>query len=360
MKVEHRNGLTYDILIRDLSRREVLKLAGVGAGTLSLGGLLAACGAGSPAASTGATTKVTDQLGWLALPQFAGYYAAQELGYYRKVGIDATLVPGGPNLSSTQITATGASQFGDENDDNALEAIGKGTPVKIFGALFQKSPYAVMSLPNAPIQTLADFQGKTIAILEATKIFMVPLMKAQGLDPGKVHWVPAAPDPSVLLSGSVQGYTGYATDQGVTLKQQNVPVIITLFHDLGLKSYANMMMARADYIDKHHDLVVGYLRATSKGYRYVNQHPDEWGQKMATKYGPPGLKADTEVAVCKAQAPLIESEKGPCWFDTARQETIIQQDYDLKVIATRLTLDQVVATKIVHDAWSGWTADDSL
>ena len=344
-----------------LSRRQVLKFAGYGVGVASLGSLLAACGGSSVAsgASSG-LTKVSDQLGYLAYSQFAGYFAAEQLGYYAQCGLDDKVLAGGQNLSSTQLVAAGTVTYGDENNDNILQAIEKGIPVKLIGALYQKSPYAVMSLPAAPIRTLADFQGKTIAILAQTEDFIKPLMVSQGLDPNKVHWVPAAPDGSALLSGAIQGYTGYSTSQGVGLQAQAPDLIITLFDEIGLHAYANVLIARNDTIANRPHEVIKYVRATSKGYRYVNQHPDEWGPIMATKYGPPGENGATETKIQKAQAPLIESALGPLWIDIDKETSIIADDYRLKVITKQLAIGDVVATDLVKAIWNGWKTDDAL
>jgi NitT/TauT family transport system substrate-binding protein len=71
-----------------------------------------AAGAGSAskaAASEGAAmTKVTLQLKWVPQAQFAGYYAAQELGYYKAAGLDVKITNGGPNIIPEQVVASRA------------------------------------------------------------------------------------------------------------------------------------------------------------------------------------------------------------------------------------------------------------
>ena len=44
--------------------------------------------------------KVTLQLKWVTQSQFAGYYAAKALGYYKAFGLDVTLKLGGPGHRS--------------------------------------------------------------------------------------------------------------------------------------------------------------------------------------------------------------------------------------------------------------------
>ena len=58
-----------------------------------VGALVAACVAAVAGTASAAPTltKVTLQLKWVPQAQFAGYYAANDLGYYKAAGLDVTL-----------------------------------------------------------------------------------------------------------------------------------------------------------------------------------------------------------------------------------------------------------------------------
>ena len=71
---------------------------------------------GSPAASEdggngGETASVRLQLQWVPQAQFAGYYAAQEQGYYAEENLDVEIVPGGPDVIPQQV---GSAEDGPE------------------------------------------------------------------------------------------------------------------------------------------------------------------------------------------------------------------------------------------------------
>jgi hypothetical protein len=97
----------------------------------------------------------------------------------------------------------------------------------------------------------------------------------------------------------------------------------------------------------------------AKGYWWSNQNPDQMGQLMANKYGT-GLKADTESAVAKAQAALIDSPKGPLWVDTDRMAQIISNGVAQGTISKSLPINQVVTTKILEAAYNGWSVTDPI
>jgi NitT/TauT family transport system substrate-binding protein len=336
---------------RQLSRSEFVKAVGAGAGAIAVGGILTDVSKGAVR-----LTRVTDQLGWLKISQFSGFFAAQEKGFYRKQGLDVTVHSGGPNVIASQVVATGRALVGDDDNTTVLQAIDKGLPVIVYGAIFQKSPYAVMSLPSKPIRTLKDFAGKTVAASPATKPQIEPLLEKAGVDPTSVTWVPAGPDPGQLASQQVDGYFGYATAQGVTLKEQGINVVTTLVNDLGFQSYANVLITKPETIQKQKDTLVAFLRGTIMGYEYSLKYPQEMGKLVATKYGPPGLSAKTEAAVHVAQAALIRSPHGVLWVDPVKMQSVITAAAAAKSISKPLPVSRVMTTEILKLAYRGKTS----
>lgn len=341
----------------ELSRQEFVKAVGAGAGFLSFGGLLAACGGGSPeGGGAGDLTGVTHQLGWLKISQFTGFFAGQEKGFYEEEGIDATIDAGGPNIIASQVVSSGRALVGDDDNTTLLQAIDKGQPLIVYGAIFQKSPYAVMSFQEKPITSLEDFEGKKVALTEATRPQLIPLLESAGVDPGSVEFVPAGPDPSQLASRQVDGYFGYATAQGVSLQQQGLDIVVTYFNDLGFTSYANVLITKPETVENDRETLVGFLRGTIKGYEYSLANSEEMGMLVATKYGPDGLDAETETAVHRAQAELIESPKGVLWVDPNQMQAAIEAAAEAGSITKELPVDEVMTTEVLEEAYGGKTS----
>jgi hypothetical protein len=57
--------------------------------------------------SAHAADPVTVRLKWLNQAQFAGFYVAQEKGYYKSEGLDVNIQPGGPDFPAVQMIAGG-------------------------------------------------------------------------------------------------------------------------------------------------------------------------------------------------------------------------------------------------------------
>jgi NitT/TauT family transport system substrate-binding protein len=61
------------------------------------------------AAQAAAADKVTLQLKWVTQAQFAGYYVAQDQGFYADEGLDVEIKPGGPDIAPAQVLAGGGA-----------------------------------------------------------------------------------------------------------------------------------------------------------------------------------------------------------------------------------------------------------
>src|SRR5687768_3213945 len=121
------------------ARRRAVALAGVA----GLG--LAACGESvQPGAATGpASTAVPTQrptesfslrLSWIKNTEFAGFFVAQEKGYYKDEAINLTINGSAQNLTEVQAVAGKTDLIGLSGGASLMLARAQGIPVKSFGA----------------------------------------------------------------------------------------------------------------------------------------------------------------------------------------------------------------------------------
>ena len=74
-----------------------------------LGGLGLTLALAAAAGTAQAQDSVVLQLKWVTQGQFAGYYVAQEKGFYEEAGLDVTINPGGPDIAPPQVIAGGGA-----------------------------------------------------------------------------------------------------------------------------------------------------------------------------------------------------------------------------------------------------------
>ena len=80
------------------------------------------------AAPAFAIEAVTLQLKWTHAFQFAGYYAAQEMGYYREAGLEVSINEAAPGQDVMQTVLDGRAEYG-VGTSSLLLARSSGQPV---------------------------------------------------------------------------------------------------------------------------------------------------------------------------------------------------------------------------------------
>jgi len=151
---------------------------------LAAGSVLSACGAETAAptntpvaapaanpaadtpapAATGKLDKMRLQLKWLHQAQFAGYYVAADKGYYKDMGLDVELLPGGPDVVPSQKVLTGAADVGIDWVGSLLANRDKGQPLVDIGQFYQSSGLYLISKKSAGINSPADLKGKKVGV----------------------------------------------------------------------------------------------------------------------------------------------------------------------------------------------------
>ena len=264
--------MTHD-LDTPFTRRQALKAAG-GAGALfGLGALAGPAGALGAARPAAALTTIDDQLGWVKTSQWAGQYAAVAKGYYAKERINDNLISGGPNIVASEVVASGHATLCEDDNQSVLQLIAKGVPLIIFGTIYQRSPYSVISLASAPIKTLKDFSGKTIALPPSTEAYLNPVLQKAGVDPSSVTYVPAN-NPSQLSSKQVQGYFGFSTIRGRAPASRREGRDHPIWN-LGIKSYGNVLVT-TKRTSRATSLLVRYLKPQSRAGSTPSPIPTRW------------------------------------------------------------------------------------
>ena len=119
----------------------------------------------SAGASAAALDEVRLQLQWAPQAQFAGYFAAQEQGYYEAAGLKVTMLDGGPDVIPQAVgSAADGPEFTISWVPKVLQAR-EGTPASDLvdiAQVFQRSGTLSVSWKDSNITTPADFKGKKV------------------------------------------------------------------------------------------------------------------------------------------------------------------------------------------------------
>ncbi|WP_419904509.1 ABC transporter substrate-binding protein [Kiloniella sp.] len=129
-----------------------------------LGAVALAFGAGAFGASVQASDTVNLQLKWVTQAQFAGYYVAQDKGFYEDADLDVNIKPGGPDIAPPQVIAGGGADVVVDWMPSALASREKGVPLVNIAQPFKTSGMMLTCRKETGITSPADFKGKTLGV----------------------------------------------------------------------------------------------------------------------------------------------------------------------------------------------------
>lgn len=333
--------------------------------------LLAACGSGStpvssttaapattaaastaPAASTEpsaapkAAVPATLVLNWFAEPEHGGNFAALAKGYYKDAGFDMTLMPGGPQVSSTQIVASGKAQFGMANGDDILVARQEGIPIVAIATSMQKSPQALFYHKDSGVKDFADLNGHKVYVA-STASFWQFMKKKYKLDSAQEmkytgQLVNFVNDKTALTQG-------YVTSEPFTLDQQKVEYGTLLNADSGYNIYAGVYFTTEKMIAEHPDQVKAFVEATVKGWDYYKDHSDEINPSIQQKNPDMGLDM-MKYSAAKEMDFVFGGDavtKGTGVMTKERWEEVQKQLVEVGVLKSAESIDKVFTTKFL-------------
>src|SRR5947207_8776768 len=260
-------------------------------GALALAAVTVAAGSASAAPKL---TNVTIQLKWVPQAQFAGYYAALDLGYYKAAGLNVTLKNGGPDIIPEQVVASGQAQFGIDWLPSLLAARDKGTQLVNIAQVFARSGMTQLTWKNSGITTIAGMKGKKVANwLGGNQYELFAALTKAGMNPAKNQGVTIVQQPfdmNLFLkhqvdSASAMTYNDLAQVLETGVKASQINVI--KMQDAGTGMLEDGLFSTEKYLSSpaNQAIATKVITATLQGWIYCRDHQSECVQ-MTLKEGP--------------------------------------------------------------------------
>ncbi len=212
-------------------------------------------------------TAITFATDWKAQAEHGGFYQALAKGFYRDVGLDVTIRPGGPQSDNPRLLAAGALDIAmASNSFQPINMVGAGADVKVVMTSFQKDPQVLMVHPHVEATSIADLKGRPVFISDAARAAFWPWLTARfGFESRQVRKYNYSLAPWLVNKETVQ--EGYLSSEPFTASQQGVNAKVFLFADAGYPGYAGMVMVRGAYLRGNQDTVSAFVAATIKGWQ---------------------------------------------------------------------------------------------
>jgi len=325
-----------------LTRRAFL---GAAAGALALGVPLSSC------RRRPSPNECVVQLNWILDAEYAGSYVAIERRYYTARGVTTVLVPGGPNVAVPVRVVSRDALIGISSPDLVAAANAQGADLRIVGAVYQKSPFAIMSLVRTPIRTPGDMLGKRVGVQAKDDVLWRAFLAVNRLPPERITRVVAGFDPAPLVSGEVDAWLSYATNEPLALSLQGVETVTFLLHDHGYPMLQQVYVTAArNLLDPAtRATLVGFLGGDIAGWRDALAEPDIGARLAVDKFGHDlGLDPRHQRLLARKQIDFIRSE------DTRREGLLWMSDSAIGATLASLraggvTLERPVFTRELLD-----------
>lgn len=253
--------------------------------------LAAACGQGAapaPAASTAArpagrpaaaARHVNLTLDFIPSGYQAPFIAALKNGYDRAHGLDVSISAGKGSLTTVEQVASGAATFGFADFGSGSQAIAKGAPVKAVMVLTQQTPLCVVTRASAGVTTPAQLRGLTFAInVGGIDSYMLPaFLHATGVPVAAVKTVNVSPTEKLVAfeDHRVSGLVTFSNSEIPILEAKGVKLNQMCFPQYGLNTLEDSLYASTGTISADPALVRDFVAATTQGYAFASQHPNQ-------------------------------------------------------------------------------------
>ncbi|WP_176222096.1 ABC transporter substrate-binding protein [Tuberibacillus sp. Marseille-P3662] len=244
-------------------------------------GVLASCSdQGDGADSEQKRQKVSMMLDWSPNTNHTGLYVAKKKGFYKDEGLKVNIKQPGQGSSTDQLVASGEADFGIGAQEGVTQARAQDIPLVSIGAVIQHNTSAFASKKQAGITEVKDFEGQTYGGWGAPseKATIKAVMKRHNADPSKVKFATLGKTNFFKSIGKLADFEWiYYGWDGVQAKLKGTDLNLIWLKDLhpALDYYTPVITTNEHHVNEQKDLTEKFMAATSKGYQYAIQHPDE-------------------------------------------------------------------------------------
>lgn len=202
--------------------------------------------------------QVTVALKWLPQAQFAGYYVADEMGFYEDEGLHVTIVPGGSGQEPQDLVAAGEAEFGVTWLGILLKARDQGASLINIAQVFQSSGFRYIAWEDSGIDSAADLRGRTIEVwYGGNEVPLLALLDKYGIDPNTDLTLESeAFTMDAFLGRSVEASAAMTYNELNVIRQSIVGASVNLTMDEVLALNVGAYRALEEVVDPDGDVTI--------------------------------------------------------------------------------------------------------
>ncbi len=210
---------------------------------------------------------------WTAQAQFAGYYVAQENGFYKEAGLDVEIVH--PSVSQTAMNRMrkGESHATTLQLCQAMEIIDGGIPLV---NILQTSMNNAMVIASRWGKDPLTQKGARVGVWSAGFGQLARCMSLK--DSLNYEWIPFSSNVTLFVTGAIDATLGMSYNEYYQIVQAGFPLTgkeVYRFCDHGYNVQGDGVYMSREYYKSHKDQAQRFAEASRKGWEWASEHPEE-------------------------------------------------------------------------------------
>lgn len=210
---------------------------------------------------------------WTAQSQFAGYYVAQELGFYKEAGLDVV-------IEHTSTSEIALNHLLNKKSNaitmmlfDALYQIDQGTEIVNVLQTAQRSGHVVV-VRDEKIKRIEDLKSKRVGVWRSNFNQLVQLVDTDyGLD---IDWIPFVQSINLYISGAVDATMAMKYNELYWIYASGYEdrTVISM-DEIGYDYPEDGVYFSKEYYEKYPEKAEAFAAASRRGWEWAHKHPEK-------------------------------------------------------------------------------------
>ena len=210
---------------------------------------------------------------WTPQSQFAGYYVAQEKGFYKEAGVEVDFQHPSVSYSALNRLMEGSSDMITTQLTQAMIAIDRGIPMAHVLQTSQKNGLVLLGRSDS-ICTIEDLRKKKVGVWKAGFGELAYIMDAE-LRLG-IKWIPFLEGTNLFISGAIDATLAMSYNEYLQIRvsghEDKMPIRLA---DTEYNYPEDGLYVSLDFYRRYPEKVKAFVEASRKGWEWTHEHPEE-------------------------------------------------------------------------------------
>ncbi len=230
--------------------------------------------------------SVTLVLPWKHQFQFAGYYMAKEMGFYKEAGLEVDIKEFDLKRDNSIDVASLKYEFGVGHSSLILDRLNTYPNIILLNAIHQSSPLILLTKKRPDIKSIKEIVNKKI-MMSSDQTYTASInamLFSEKIEANSFEVLETSFNPLDLINGNADLMVAYLSNEPYFLAQKGIDYTIFNPIDYGYNFYSDILFTSKEMLEKHPKRVNAFREASLKGWIYAYAHIDETVEIILKKY----------------------------------------------------------------------------